>query len=110
MAAIDYLIREVWEDGSETLFVSHVSQYQDYYGEEQSRAWALERAKERWDCMAHVWGAHGTTIIRPKAFEILSSTVYRDRRHFWHPADCISSLVRGVFLIKEEEHYYEYNA
>lgn len=108
MASIDYLIREIWEDGSETLYVARGQYTDELTAEEESRHWAIKISKERWDCAEHVFGEHGTSIIRPKAFEILGSTKYNDRRYYWHPNTTLSNLTRGVFLKKEEEHYYEY--
>ena len=90
----DYVVKETWQDGSETYFISREHQPED----------AIHRVNVRWDSMAHVFGAHGTVITRPTAFEIDNATV-EDMPHYWHPASSISSLVKRVYLLDEMEHY-----
>ena len=91
----DYLVKEIWEDGSETFYVAREHQRED----------AIARVKVRWDSMAHVYGAHGTVITRPVSYEHAN---FDDKKMYWHPASSISSLVKRVYLLDEMEHYYEY--
>ena len=93
----DFVVKEIWEDGSETYYIA----------KEHEQDHAIHRAKERWDSMAHVYGQHGTTIIRPIAFELVGMRP-EDLKRFWHPASSITSLVKRVYLLDEMEHYYEY--
>ena len=95
MTRKDIVVKEIWEDGSETFYLARETEYID----------AMHRVNVRWDSMQHVFAQHGTTIIRPVRFELVNST---DRKLHWHPNTSLSSLVRGVFLLKEKEHYYEY--
>jgi hypothetical protein len=91
----DYLVKEIWEDGSETYYITREHQRED----------AIHRVKVRWDSMAHVYAQHGTTIIRPVRYEHANID---DKKMYWHPASSISSLVKKVYLLDEMEHYYEY--
>lgn len=104
MAQVDYLIKEIWEDGAETLYVLRAHENDELL----PHGHPLARAKERWDIIAFVHAQHGTTIIRPERFEVLSSTVYKDRKFYWHPNTTLSTLKKTVFLLDEKEHYYEY--
>ena len=90
----DYVVKEIWEDGSETYFISREHQKED----------AIHRVNVRWNSMAHVFGAHGTVITRPTSFEMFDARA-EDMKHYWHPASSISSLVKRVYLLYEMEHY-----
>jgi hypothetical protein len=100
----DYVVKETWEDGSETYFISRERSDVCVYTGTGGPQDAIARAHVRWDSMAHVFGAHGTVITRPTAFEIYNATA-EDMPHYWHPASSISSLVKRVYLLDEMEHY-----
>lgn len=56
MKSKDYVIREYWEDDTETTYISR----------EKTEQWALERAAERYKNIKHVIGLNG-----PNRFELV---------------------------------------
>ena len=90
MKSKDYVIREYWDDGTETTYISR----------EKSEQWALEHAEERYKNIKHVIGLNG-----PNRFELVGVNNADDSKRYWHPAISISSLIERVYMLDElKEH------
>ena len=100
----DYIVKEIWADGTETLYISR--QYEillGLYAGTTSPQDAVALTEERWKIMAHVYGQHGTVIDRPVRFELVGPVPKKYSKIYWHPATSYTSLIKEVLLVEELE-------
>lgn len=99
----DYLVKEIWADGTETLCITREYENAYLWANTTSPQDAVALTAERWKIMAHVYGQHGTIIDRPVSFELIGPVPKKYSKIYWYPGGGYSSLVKEIYLIEELE-------